>query len=107
MSFHHLAFENDLYAKTFRIAYLKHSSEAITTLYINISSLFGVPRSASQGGLNIDVDRDVYSTVSFTGDTNRSKTFMNISGMTSSAWEHKIFEAFVNTPSVQSISGGV
>jgi len=101
--FHHLTFENDLYAKTFQMVYMKQPSEAITTLDINISYLFGVPRSASQGGLNIDVDRDVYATSSLTGDTNRSKHFMNLSGMTSSAWEHKIFEAFVNTPSVSAM----
>ncbi|MBI5184182.1 MAG: C40 family peptidase [Nitrospinae bacterium] len=101
--FHHLTFENDLYAKTFQMAYLKHPSEAITTLDINISYFFGIPRSASQGGLNIDVDRDVYSTASLAGDTNRSKAFMNISGMASSAWEHRIFEAFVNTPSVSAM----
>ncbi|MBI5184180.1 MAG: hypothetical protein HZA01_00400 [Nitrospinae bacterium] len=28
---------------------------------------------------------------------------MNISGTTSSAWEHRIFEAFVNTPSVSAM----
>lgn len=101
--FHHLTFENDLYAKNFQMVYLKQPSEAITTLDIKISYLFGIPRSASQGGLNIDVDRDVYSTASLTGDLNRSKQFMTISGMTSSAWEHKIFEAFVNTPSVSAM----
>lgn len=101
--FHHLSFENDLYAKTFQMVYLKHPSEAITTLDINISYFFGIPRSVSQGGLNIDVDRDVYSTASLAGYTNRSKAFMNISGMTSSAWEHRIFEAFVNTPSVSAM----
>jgi DNA-binding transcriptional MerR regulator len=101
--FHHLTFENDLYAKTFQMVYAKGLSEAITTLNINVSYLFGIPISASQGGLNIDVDRNVLIPASITGDTNRIQQFMVISGMTSSAWEHRIFETFLNTPSVSAM----
>lgn len=101
--FHHLTFESDLYVKTFQMVYVKYPSEAITTLDINISYLFGVPRSVSESGLNIDVDRDVYASASLTGDTSRTKEFMVAAGMTAAAWEHKIFEVFLNTPSVSAM----
>jgi hypothetical protein len=101
--FHHVTFENDLYAKTFQMVYLKHPSEAITTLDINITYLFGIPYTGSEGGLKIDVDRDLYTSTSLDGDKNRNKQFMIISGITSSAWEHKILEAFFDTPSVSAI----
>jgi hypothetical protein len=101
--FHHLTFENDIYSKNFQMVYIKYPSEAITTLDVNISYLFGVPRSVSEGGLNIDVDRDVYASACLTGDTSRTKEFMVAAGMTSSAWEHKIFETFFNTPSVSAM----
>ncbi len=101
--FHHLTFENNLYAKTFQMVYTKGSSEAITTLDINVSYFFGIPRSVTQGGLGIDVDRDISIPASITGDRNRAKEFMVISGMTSSAWENRIFEAFLDTPSVSAM----
>jgi len=101
--FHHLTFENDLYAKTLQMVYIKGASEAITTLDVNVSYLFGIPRSVSQGGLGIDVDRNISIPASITGDRNRTKEFMVISGMTSSAWENRIFEIFLDTPSVSAM----
>jgi hypothetical protein len=101
--FHHLTFENDLYAKTFNMVYTKGSSEAVTTLDVNVSYLFGIPKSVSQGSLGIDVDRNISIPVSVTGDMSRTKQFGIISGMTSSAWENRIFEAFLNTPSVSAM----
>jgi hypothetical protein len=101
--FHHLSFEGDFYAKTFQMVYAKGSSEAFTTLSIDVSYLFGIPWSASQGGLNIDVDRNISIPSSLSGDANRIKQFMIISGISSSAWEHRIFETFLDTPSVSAM----
>ena len=101
--FHQLTIENDLYAKNFRIVYMKQISEAVTSLNMIVSHIFDIPRSVSQGGLSIDVDRDQYSTASLTGDESRNRQFMIISGMTSSAWEHKIFEVFSGIESVSAV----
>ena len=101
--FHHLTFEDDLYAKTFRMVYTKGSSEAITTLDISVTYLFGIPNSVAQGCFMIDVDRNITIPASLAGDIDRIREFMVISGMTSSAWEHRIFEVFFDTPSVSAV----
>ncbi|PIV20899.1 MAG: transglutaminase [Deltaproteobacteria bacterium CG03_land_8_20_14_0_80_45_14] len=101
--FHHLSFENDLYAKTFQMVYTKGSSEAVTTLTIDVSYLFGIPWSVSQDGLVIDVDRNITIPASLAGDMNRIKQFMTISGISSSSWEYRIFETFFGTPSVSAM----
>ena len=101
--FHRLTFEDDFFAKTFQMVYIKQNSEALTTLNLNISYLFGIPNSVSQGGLSIDVDRDVYTSASLTGDTERVAQFGILSGMASSACEHMVFEKFLNIPSVSAV----
>ena len=101
--FGRLTFEEDFFAKTFQMVYIKQNSEAFTTLDLSISYLFGVPISASQGGLNIDVDRDVYTPASLTGDTERVQQFGILSGMASSACEHMVFDKFLGIPSVSAV----
>lgn len=101
--FHHLTFENDLYSKTFQMVYTKKMSEAITTLSLNVSYLYGIPYSVSQSEFNIDVDINVTVSQSLAGDSSRLKQFLLISGITSSAWENRIFEVFFDTPSASAI----
>lgn len=101
--FHHMTFEDDLYAKNFQMAYAKLASEALTAHGLDVTYIFGVPGSVAEGGMNIDADISSYAAQSLSGDKNRTKDFMNLSGMSGSAWEHKIFEMFFQTQSVSAI----
>jgi len=98
--FHSISFENKLYTKTLQLINLRQPSEAMVTHGIKVSSLFGVPRYVSEGSINIDVDRNMNVVVSPTQDNERVKAFMILSGLSSSAWENRILEAFFNIPSV-------
>ncbi len=75
----------------------------MVTHKVTLSYLFGLPRSASEGGINIDVDLNICVVVSPTQDNERVKAFMILSGLSSSAWENRILEAFINLPSVSAV----
>jgi len=94
---------SDLKTKTSGITYTRHPSEAIISLDLDVSYLFGIPNSVEFTGTSIDVDRDLVSVFSKTGDTNQVKNFMVFSGMIGSAFEHNIFEQQFNIPSVSGL----
>lgn len=71
---------------------LKQPGEAIFSLSLTVDMLFGVPRSASVSGLNIDVDRVIYSPISKKGDSVAELNFMNDGGITGSNTQHGIIE---------------
>lgn len=78
-------------------------SEGMTGYNAAVKYLFMTPVELSEGSMYIDVDRDVHSVVSLTGDKNAEKAFMLSSGIISSSMEHVIFEQMFNTPSVSTI----
>jgi cell wall-associated NlpC family hydrolase len=98
--FHHLNFEEELYAKNFQMIAVKGLSEAMITSHADAQSLFGVPYNISESGIGIDVDQNEYSTFSYDGSQDRSRDFMIVSGLGSSAWEDRILQAFYDTPSI-------
>ncbi|MHB8843570.1 MAG: transglutaminase-like domain-containing protein [Nitrospirota bacterium] len=98
--FHKLSFENAIYAKNLHLINLRQPAEAMVTHKIEVSYLYGMPRAASEGGLNMDVDRNVNVVVSPNQDGERIKAFMILSGLSSSAWENRIMEVFLQIPSV-------
>ncbi|WP_202080546.1 transglutaminase domain-containing protein [Caldalkalibacillus salinus] len=61
------------------------------------------PVQMSQGGLFVDVNRNVLTVNSFNGNEAHEKAFMVASGMMGSALEHHIFEQTVGVPSVSTI----
>jgi hypothetical protein len=75
----------------------------MVTHKVKVNYLFGLPRTVSDGGVNIDVDRNVNSVYSPTQDAERIKAFMILSGLSSSGWENKILETYFNVPSVSSV----
>ena len=62
--------------------------------------LYGVPYKVSEGGINIDVDRNIKSTFPIDGNNQRIKDFMIASGLGTSFWENMILESFFGTQSV-------
>lgn len=101
--FYHLGFENDVYAKTLQLEYRNQPSEALIKHGISVSYVFGIPRTVSEGNVNIDVARNINSIFSPARDKEREKTFAMLSGLSASAWENKILEVFFDIPSVSAV----
>ena len=68
------------------------TSAAITAANLNVSYMFGQPRTAKPGGLSIDVDRDLSTVKSVTGNAEKEKAYNQLSGVVSSYLEGDIFE---------------
>lgn len=98
--FHHLNFEEELYAKNFQMVIAKEPSEAIVTSHAITEYLWGVPFKITEGGVGIDVDRNISAAFSIDGNQQRKKDFMIVSGLGSSAWEDMILQSFFDIPSV-------
>ena len=98
--FHHLNYEEELYAKNFQMIIVKGLSEAMITSHAVTDSLFGVPYKISEGGIGIDVDKNEYLPFPYDGNQNRARDFMVVSGLGSSAWEDRVLQAFYGIPSV-------
>ena len=101
--FDSLSLENEVYAKTLQVINLHQPSEAMVTDRVNVKYLFGLPNAVTEGGINMDVDRNINSVFSRTQDKERENAFMILSGLSSSAWESKILEAFFDVPSVSAV----
>jgi hypothetical protein len=98
--FHHLNFEEELYAKNFQMILIKGLSEAMITSHAETQSLWGMPYKIEEGGIGIDVDKNEYLPFPIDGSTERSRDFMIVSGLGSSAWEDRVLQAFYDVPSV-------
>ncbi len=103
MYFHNISIENGTYAKTLQLINSRQPCEAMVTHRVKVNYLFGLPVSAAEGGVNVDVDRNTNLVASSDQDDQRIKAFMILSGLSSSAWENRILEVFLDTPSVSSI----
>ncbi len=101
--FGQLSFQESLYASTFQVLVFRQPSEAIVASNVSVEYLFDIPSLVEEGGISIDVDRNQYITISIAGDETRTKDFMIISGITSSAWENEILEFMYDVPSVSAI----
>jgi len=98
--FHHLDFEEELYAKNFQMIISREPSETIVTSYALTEWLFGMPYKVTEGGVGVDTDRYITTSFPFDGNRQRARDFMILSGLGSSAWENMILESFFNIPSV-------
>jgi hypothetical protein len=97
---HHLTFEEELYAKNFQMIITKEPSEAMAISHAVTEWLWGVPYKVTEGGVGIDVDRNINTSFPIDGDRTRAKDFMIVSGIGSSFWEDLILQSFFNIPSV-------
>lgn len=101
--FQKLSFENKVYANTLQLINLRQPAEAMVTHKVKVSYLFGLPLIVSESGLNMDVDRNINIVVTPTQDSERIKSFMILSGLSSSAWENRILEAFLDIPAASTV----
>lgn len=94
---------NEFLAEKYGIRATRLISEAMTGLDVVGTYLFYAPVEISPGGMFIDVDRDVVSTVSQNGQRQDERAYMVASGIQASAMEHVIWEELLDVPAVSTI----
>lgn len=99
LSYHaELGTMNFIAAKTMNVNTITLPSETIFATQLKVDSMWGVPRSVSAGGLNMDADRLLSVVKAKDGNINTARNYMLSSGMTSSALEHSVPEQLFSTP---------
>ncbi len=86
-----------------KVVDVKEMSEAIVSIDVSVDYVFSTPIKVTLSSLGIDVDRNIHLPIPIAGDLNRKKEFMILNGMTSSFYEHKIFEDIFTTESISAI----
>ncbi len=94
---------NDILSRTSGVFLLRQPSEAIVALDMAVGYLFWSPYDLDIAGLNIDVDRNVYTALSKSGNSEEARSFILTSGNLGSALEHGIFEQLYSVPSVSAV----
>ncbi|MCL4479262.1 MAG: transglutaminase [Deltaproteobacteria bacterium] len=97
---------DQLQAKAKNVVIARIPSDIITSVALNVRYMFGVPTSASIGGLKMDVQRNLELTQATDGDSNNVIQYMFASGLNSSYLEGKVPEQLFSTPTnpVQGLS---
>ena len=93
----------DVMAQKYKIADLKHVSEAIVSKDINVFTSWGVPLAVADASMMIDVDRLIHSAVDKNGDQAKERRFTIMAGQMSSAMEHGIFEQMYKAKGVSTM----
>jgi len=88
---------NFIAAKTMEVNAIILPSETIFATQLKVDSMWGIPKSVSQGGFNMDADRLLYIVKAKGGNNETAKKFMLSSGMISSALEHSVPEQLFST----------
>ncbi len=101
--FFNMVYERNFYSTTTQVAYRWLLTEVMAIADLQVSYWFGIPRSATPGPFIVDADRDVVAAAPIAGDSQRTKHFMLLAGMTGSSWEHLVFEGFFGTSAVSSM----
>ena len=100
MYFHRLSFDEKIVAKNFQLAALRKTGNAIITAEAEPEYIFGVPLRVVNGGISIDVDRNIFSVFPLDGNQARKKDFMIVTGLGSSDWESRVLQILTGTPAV-------
>jgi len=101
--FFELDIYNEILSRTSGVFLMRQPSEAMVALDIAVGYLFWSPYDLDIAGLNIDVDRNVYTVLSESGSSEEARSFMLTSGSVGSALEHSIFEQLYSVPSVSTV----
>lgn len=101
--FYNLDALNDLLSRVTDMIWIRQPSEAMAFIDLKVSSMFGIPLSASPVGMSIDVSRNIISPFSINGDKNMENAFKMQGGMYTSAMEHIVFEWMFNVNAVSTV----
>ena len=95
--------QSTLNKKSADVQQLRHPSRLLMSKNIELGYLYGVPFKAYEGGLIIDVDREVATTKSEGSDPDKKKAFLLSKGVIMSELEHVIFEQFFGLEAVSTM----
>ena len=101
--FSHLDFEQALYGKNLQVVDINQPSEALVSADVIPTYLFGTVSKVDEGGVSIDVKRDIDIPLPIDGNMDRSIDYMNVSGLGSSSWESSILGSFFSVPTVSAV----
>ena len=101
--FSNLDFEQALYGKNLQVISIKQPSEALVSADVIPTYLFGTVSKVDEGGVSIDVKRDIDIPLPIDGNMDRSIDYMNVSGLGSSSWESSILGGFFSVPTVSAV----
>jgi len=90
-------------AQTMKLLDTNRVAELMVGVDLEVSYIFGIPRSVDISGLFIDVDYSTSTAVDMAGDQTKVRRFQILSGMTSSALEHSAFEEIIGAEAVSAI----
>ena len=65
--------------------------------------IFGTVSKVDEGGVSLDVKRDIDIPLPIDGNMDRSIDYMNVSGLGSSSWESSILGGFFSMPTVSAV----
>jgi len=94
---------NEFFSKSAEVTFTRHPSEAMVMQDMKVSYLFWSPFDLDNGGIGIDVDRNIFSPFGIDGDPNKSRVFMQSTGTLGSGLEHGIFEQIYGISAVSTI----
>ena len=90
-------------AKIFGATSLRQVSRGLIKKNVNVVYIFGIPMGVNEGGLTIDVDRDVRSTRSLNGKTESLVIFNATRGQTASILEHSVLEMLYGGEAISAV----
>jgi hypothetical protein len=90
-------------APKYKIADLKHVSEAIVSKEVIVAYSWGLPLKIEESSMMIDVDRLIHSFISLSGDQEKERAFTISAGQLSSGLEHVIFEQMYQAKGISTI----
>ncbi len=90
-------------SETMKILDTNRMSELMVGVDIGVSYVFDMPLSTSIRGLFIDSDYNISTPMDVAGDKTKVRRFQILSGMTSSALEHTLFEAITGVEAISAI----
>lgn len=90
-------------AKLYNVIFIRTLSEAVVSMPLNISYLFGAPLNAIPSGMEMDIAMDRMIAISREGSKTKAKAFMDIAGLTGSYHEHDIFERIDGFSSISAV----
>ena len=89
--------------KAIDIVSIRHPSESMVGMKINPGYLFDIPKEVAGVNLGIDVDRDILSPSSQSGNRDTEFWFMVQNGLNASGQEHDLFESLMELDAISAV----
>jgi hypothetical protein len=93
----------EMAASLLHVSIFQDINEATVSIQLNVDYLFGMPSNVNPLGLMIDADRNISLVVPKSGEEWKIKEYMILTGYSSSAFEHLIWEKLYGPGGVSAV----